>query len=52
MRFQDFPMLAIMIIQFFATFGEGTAIMEMIVSLVQITTTVLSILSALVSLRY
>jgi hypothetical protein len=52
MKFQDFPMLAIMIIQFFASFGEGTKSIEMIVSLIQITCTFLSILSAWISLKW
>ena len=50
MYFQDYPMLAIMGVHFLATFG-GQRI-EMIVSLIQIATTALSILSGMVSLRY
>lgn len=45
-------MLCIMVIQFFASFGEGTKQIEMIVSLVQIATTFLSICSAKISLSY
>lgn len=52
MKFQDFPMLAIMIIQFFASFGEGTKSIEMIVSLIQIACTFLSIMSAWISLKW
>lgn len=51
MRYQDFPMLAIMMIHFFATFGaENNA--EFLVSLLQIGTTALSIFSGLVSLKW
>jgi hypothetical protein len=52
MRYTDLPMLAIMVFQFFATFGESTKSIEMIVSLVQIACTILSILSAWISLKY
>ena len=52
MKYQDIPMLLIMTIQFFASFGEGTKQIEMIVSLIQIATTVLSIISAKISLSF
>lgn len=52
MKYQDVPMLGIMTIQFFATFGEGTKSIEMVVSLVQIACTVLAILSAYIDLKF
>jgi len=45
-------MLLIMVVQFFASFGEGTKQIEMVVSLIQIATTCMSILSAYVSLKW
>jgi hypothetical protein len=52
MNLQDFPMLAIMTIHFFATFGGHEKQQEMIVSLIQIATTALSICSGLISLKW
>ena len=51
MWFQDYPMVTIMCIQFFSTFGSGNQL-EMIISLVQIATTGMSIISGMISLKF
>lgn len=51
MRYQDFPMIAIMLIHFISTLGSGNNA-EFSVSLIQICSTALSIMSGMVSLRW
>jgi len=51
MWFADYPMLAIMTVQFVSTFGSGN-LLEMIISLIQIATTAMSIMSGMISLRF
>ena len=51
MKYQDFPMISIMLIHFISTLGSGNTA-EFSVSLIQILSTALSILSGMVSLRW